>query len=47
MWGDNHSSFFYPFDLCFTKKINEYTGLIIDHLIGTSASITSEATKLH
>lgn len=47
MWGDQHSSFFYPFDLCFATKINEYTGKIIDYLIGSSANITSESTKLH
>ena len=47
MWGDQHSSFFYPFDLCYATKINEYTGKIIDYLIGSSANITSESTKLH
>ena len=47
MWGDNHSSFFYPFDLCFQSKIVEYTGQIINYLIGSSASITSESTKLY
>ena len=46
MWGDQHSSFFYPFDLCFSTLINDYTGRIIDYLLGSSASITSESTKL-
>lgn len=32
-WGDDHSSLFYPFDLCFAKEINKYTGLIINYLI--------------
>lgn len=47
LWGDQHSSFFYPFDLCFASLINEYTKKLIDYLIGSSASITSESTKLH
>lgn len=47
MWGDQHSSFFYPFDLCFATLINEYTGKIVNYLIGSSTNITSEATKLH
>jgi hypothetical protein len=47
MWGDQHSSFFYPFDLCFATLINEYTGKIINYLLGSSANITSESTKLH
>lgn len=47
MWGDQHSSLFYPFDLCFATKINEYTGKIINYLIGNSANITSPETKLH
>ena len=47
MWGDQHSSFFYPFDLCFATQINEYTGKIVNYLIGSSANITSESTKLH
>lgn len=47
MWGDQHSSFFYPFDLCFATLINEYTGKIIEYLIGSSANIASESTKLY
>lgn len=47
MWGDQHSSLFYPFDLCYATKINEYTGKIINYLIGSSANITSQETKLH
>ena len=33
-WGDDHSSLFYPFDLCFAKQINQYTGNIIHYLLG-------------
>lgn len=36
-WGDGHSSLFYPFDLCFAKQINTYTGNIIHYLLGNSA----------
>lgn len=47
MWGDNHSSFFYPFDLCFATKINEYTGQIVNYLLGSSSDLTSESTNLY
>lgn len=45
-WGDAHSAFFYPFDMCFADKINRYTGSIIRYLIGTS-SIESPETNLY
>lgn len=47
LWGDNHSSFFYPFDICFVDEINNYTGQIINYLVGSNASITSESTNLY
>ena len=39
LWGDQHSSFFYPFDLCFASLINEYTRKLIDYLIGNYNSL--------
>lgn len=45
-WGDDHSSLFYPFDLCFADKINLYTGYIIDYLLGGD-SIESTGTNLY
>jgi hypothetical protein len=45
-WGDDHSSLFYPFDLCYAKQINQYTGYIIDYLL-KSNSIENEETKLY
>lgn len=47
MWGDNHSSFFYPFDLCYATKINEYTGQIVNYLLGSNSDLTSEGTNLY
>lgn len=45
-WGDDHSSLFYPFDLCFEDKINQYTGNIIQYLLGNNA-IDSTSTNLY
>lgn len=45
-WGDDHSSLFYPFDLCYAKQINQYTGYIIDYLL-ESSSVENEETKLY
>ena len=45
-WGDSHSSFFYPFDLCYISKINLYTGYIINYLLG-SGSIETTGTNLY
>lgn len=42
MWGDTHSSFFYPFDVCYSELINVYLGKIIQHLFGAFASVKSE-----
>ena len=45
-WGDDHSSLFYPFDLCFADKINRYTGNIINYLLGNN-TIESVETNLY
>ena len=45
-WGDSHSSFFYPFDLCYVDKINLYTGYIINYLLG-SGGIETVGTNLY
>lgn len=45
-WGDDHSSLFYPFDICFAEKINLYTGYIVDYLLGND-SVESTGTKLY
>ena len=47
MWGDAHSAFFYPFDVCYYEKINEYLGKLITHLIGGATSIKDINTNLH
>ena len=47
MWGDHHSSFFYPFDICYYKEINNTVGEIIDYLVGSATSITDKQTLLH
>ena len=45
-WGDDHSSLFYPFDLCFAKQINQYTGNIIHYLLG-NGNIEDVETNLY
>lgn len=45
-WGDDHSSLFYPFDLCFAEKINLYTGYIVNYLLGSN-SIDSTGSNLY
>ena len=45
-WGDDHSSLFYPFDICFAEKINLYTGYIVDYLLENDA-VESTGTKLY
>ena len=45
MWGDDHSSFFYPFDICYEELVNEYLGKIIDHLFGAATTVKSEDTN--
>lgn len=47
MWGDAHSAFFYPFDVCYYELINEYLGKLIKHLIGGATSIKDVNTKLY
>ena len=47
MWGDDHSSFFYPFDVCYYEKINTYVGAIIDHLIGSVTSVKDVNSNLY
>lgn len=47
MWGDDHSSFFYPFDVCYYEKINTYVGEIINHLIGSSTSVKDVNSNLY
>ena len=45
-WGDSHSSFFYPFDLCYVDKINLYTGYIINYLLD-SGNVETTSTNLY
>lgn len=45
-WGDDHSSLFYPFDICFANKINIYTGNIINYLVD-KGSIENKETNLY
>ena len=47
MWGDQHSSFFYPFDVCYYKEINLMLGTIIDYLVGTATTIKDKNTLLY
>ena len=47
MWGDAHSAFFYPFDVCYYEKINEYLGKLINHLIGGATSVKDINTNLY
>lgn len=42
LWGDDHSAFFYPFDVCYSELVNEYVGKIITHLLGSATTIKSE-----
>ena len=46
-WGDEHSSFFYPFDVCYYDLVNEYTGKLINHLFGSSTSIKAVDSNLY
>jgi hypothetical protein len=47
MWGDHHSSFFYPLDTCYYTDINAMLGKIINYLIGGATTVKSEETLLH
>ena len=42
LWGDDHSSFFYPFDMCYSELVNNYLGKLITHLVGSATTIKSE-----
>ena len=46
-WGDERSSFFYPFDVCYYELINTYLNSLISHLFGTSTSIKSTDSNLY
>lgn len=46
-WGDEHSAFFYPFDVCYYELVNEYVGKLIDHLIGSVTSIKATNSNLY
>ena len=47
MWGDHHSSFFYPFDICYYKEINNTVGQIIDYLVGNATTVKDKTTLLY
>lgn len=47
MWGDEHSSFFYPFDVCYYELINEYLGKLITHLFGSATSVKGINSNLY
>lgn len=47
MWGDHHSSFFYPFDVCYYKEINNMVGEIIDYLVEGATTIKDQNTLLY
>lgn len=46
-WGDHHSSFFYPLDICYYPEINNILGQIIDYLIGSATTIKDTSTLLY
>ena len=47
LWGDHHSSFFYPFDVCYYKEINSMVGSIIRYLVGNATTIKDKTTLLY
>ena len=47
MWGDHHSSFFYPFDVCYYREVNNMVGQIIDYLVGSATTIKDQSTLLY
>lgn len=47
LWGDHHSSFFYPFDVCYYKEINSMVGSIIRYLVGSATTIKDKNTLLY
>lgn len=46
-WGDHHSSFFYPLDICYYSDINNILGQIIDYLIGSATTVKDKNTLLY
>ena len=46
-WGDDHSSFFYPFDICYSELVNDYVGKLITHLFGSATSIKATNSNLY
>jgi hypothetical protein len=46
-WGDEHSAFFYPFDVCYYELVNRYLGQLIDYLFGAATSIKATNSNLH
>ena len=47
MWGDEHNSFFYPFDVCYEELINKYVGDIIRHLFANKTSVKETESNLY
>lgn len=47
MWGDEHNSFFYPFDICYEELINKYVGNIIRHLFANKTSVKETESNLY
>ena len=47
LWGDHHSSLFYPFDVCYYKEINSMVGSIIRYLVGNATTIKDKTTLLY
>ena len=47
LWGDHHSSFFYPFDVCYYKEINSMVGSIVRYLVGNATTIKDKTTLLY
>lgn len=46
-WGDEHSSLFYPFDICFQDKVNTYTGKLLNFLVGSSTTLENKNSNFY
>lgn len=46
-WGDSHSSLFYPFDIAYADKINDYTQKILDYLVGSNTSLENPNSRFY
>lgn len=46
-WGDEHSSLFYPFDICFQDKVNTYTGTLLNFLVGSSTTLENKNSNFY